>query len=50
MRIKDMKKRIVSTLLAVMMITALLAGCQTKAAVVKRGEGSKRGTAFHAEF
>ena len=41
--------RIGAALLAVIMMLAVFAGCQTKASVVNRSADSSRGTAFHAQ-
>ena len=41
--------RIGAALLAVIMMLAVFAGCQTKTSVVNRSADSSRGTAFHAQ-
>ena len=43
-------KRIAVSLLAALMMLAVLAGCQTKASIVKRGDNSSRGIEFHSKF
>jgi outer membrane protein assembly factor BamE (lipoprotein component of BamABCDE complex) len=50
MKTITLKNRITVALLAAVMMVSVLAGCQTKASVVKRPEGSSRGTVLHAEF
>ena len=49
MKTISIRKRITAVFLAVVMMTAMLAGCQAKAAVVQRSEGSSRGTVFHSQ-
>ena len=50
MKIIALKNRIAAALLAAVIVASVLAGCQTKASVVKRPEGSSRGTVLHAEY